>query len=385
MKVSRTAPRVYDPGLVEPRVLILSASIGEGHDLPARELMAGIRELRPDVHAEMHDGLVAMGRFSFLLADTGSATVFMRFGLLFDVTYALLARIGPTRRLLQRLTLAIGGRGLQRFVAAQRPDVVVSTHPGVTEALGALRQRGRLDVPVVSAVTDLAGLYYWVHPAVDLHLLTEAESLPEVHTIAPLAPAVVVRGLTAPQFDSPRDPADARAALGLPESGPLIVVSGGGWAIGDLGGAAAASLAADPAATVIVLCGHSDDVRGAIAARFAGVERLRPWGFTDAMPELLAAADVLIHSTAGLTVFEARIRGARVISYGWGRAHIRLNNAAYRRLGLAQVVTSRDALAAALARALAEPRRPLLDYGQRPTAAAEVLALVGMPASGAPA
>jgi UDP-N-acetylglucosamine:LPS N-acetylglucosamine transferase len=233
-----------------------------------------------------------------------------------------------------------------------------------------------MQVPLVSAVTDLAALHYWVHPAVDLHLLTEAESLPEVRSIAPDAPAVVVRGLTSAAFDTPRDPAAARATLGLPAGGPLIVVSGGGWAVGDLRGAATAALAADPQATALVLCGRSEAVRDALGAHFAHEPRLRAMGFTDAMGDVLGAADVLIHSTAGLTVFEARIRGARVISYGWGRAHIRVNNAAYRRLGLAQVVAGQPELAPALERALAAPRRPLLDYGARPSAAGEVLALV---------
>ena len=358
-----------------PRILILSASIGEGHDHPARMLAAGITAVCPAAEVAIHDGLQAMGRASVLLADSGSATIFTRFGAIYDVTYALLARLAPTRWVLKRLTVALGARGLTRFVAGQRPDVVVSTHPGVTEALGGLRRRGRIMVPVVSAVTDLAGLHYWVHPAVDLHLLTEVESLPEVRRIAPAAPAVVVRGLTAPEFDVACDPGAARAALGLPAEGPVIVVSGGGWAIGDLGGAARAALDADPQATVLVLCGRRDDVRADLTARFADEPRVRALGFTDAMGVVLGAADVLIHSTAGLTVFEARVRGARVISYGWGRAHIRLNNAAYRRLGLAQVVTSPPGLAAALARALAAPRVPLTEYGRRPAAAAQVLAL----------
>jgi UDP-N-acetylglucosamine:LPS N-acetylglucosamine transferase len=36
-----------------PRVLILSASIGEGHDLPARVIAEGLRQERPDVHVRI--------------------------------------------------------------------------------------------------------------------------------------------------------------------------------------------------------------------------------------------------------------------------------------------------------------------------------------------
>ena len=79
------------------------------------------------------------------------------------------------------------------------------------------------------------------------------------------------------------------------------------------------------------------------------------------MADWLAAADVLVHSTAGLTVIEAIMRGCAVISYGWGRGHIRANNRAYLSFGLADVATTRGgarhrAAACACARAGARPQ-----------------------------
>ena len=74
---------------------------------------------------------------------------------------------------------------------------------------------------------------------------------------------------------------------------------------------------------------------------------MRLVGFTEQMSEWLAAADALVHSTGGLTVHEAQIRGCPTISYGWGRGHVRRNNAAFRRFGLADVVTDRSELHAA--------------------------------------
>jgi UDP-N-acetylglucosamine:LPS N-acetylglucosamine transferase len=98
-------------------------------------------------------------------------------------------------------------------------------------------------------------------------------------------------------------------------------------------------------------------------------------GFTDRMGDVLAAADVLVHSTAGLTVMEALVRGVRVISYGWGVGHLRLNNQAYRRFGMAEVVDGATTLTATIQRALASPRAPDSAYGELPTAAELVLAL----------
>jgi processive 1,2-diacylglycerol beta-glucosyltransferase len=360
------------------RVLILSAGIGEGHDLPARMLAEGLAQLEPGIDAPVVDGLAAMGTLSKLVADDGSDFMFEKANWLFDFSYLLFARFRPTRAFVQWVTHLAGSRGVLRLIAEWQPDVIVSTYPGVTEVLGHLRAKGRIVVPVVSAITDLAGLRYWVHPGVDLHLITEPESIDEVRAIAPGTRAVCVRGLTAAGFEQVVGQADAREHLGLPQEGSLVVVSGGGWAVGDLRGAARAALAADAGATVVVLCGRSDDKRAALGREFAGEPRLRTMGFTDEMPALLAAADVLVHSTAGLTVFEARLRGCRVISYGWGVAHIRLNNAAYQRFGLARVVTDAPGLDAALRAALAEPRVSGTEaYAARPAAAAEVLALKG--------
>jgi len=68
------------------------------------------------------------------------------------------------------------------------------------------------------------------------------------------------------------------------------------------------------------------------------------------------AADALVHSTAGLTVLEAMIRGCPVISIMAGAwAHIRANNEAYRRFGLAEVAVTREELARALRRRAGEP------------------------------
>ena len=97
-------------------------------------------------------------------------------------------------------------------------------------------------------------------------------------------------------------------------------------------------------------------------------------GFTESMPDWLAAADALVHSTAGLTILEALIRGCPAISFGWGRGHIRINNAAFRRFGLVDVVETTAELEAALLRALQTRGAPDLGYARRASAASLVLA-----------
>jgi hypothetical protein len=96
-------------------------------------------------------------------------------------------------------------------------------------------------------------------------------------------------------------------------------------------------------------------------------------GFTDRMGDVLAASDALIHSSAGLTVLEAIIRGCPVISYGFGYGHVRASNAALLRFGLAQVATSEKELLPALERALDSRPEPDGSFARRPSTASLIL------------
>jgi UDP-N-acetylglucosamine:LPS N-acetylglucosamine transferase len=364
-------------GAASPRILILTASIGEGHDLPAQVLADGIREAKPAAEVEIADFLAVCGRFIRWVAIEGSP-FHSKLGLrLFDLEYRIFSLLRPTRHLTGFLLHLLAQRRMRKFIDRRDPDVVVSTYPGATELVGRMRGRGEIEVPVVSAITDLAALNFWAQKDVDLHLITHPESEPEVRAIAPRSRIEAVRGLTDPAFYEPVDEGEARRSLGLPEEGPLVVVSGGGWAVGDLGGAAEEVLE-QPGAGAVLLCGRMDELRAELERRFADEPRVTVLGFTEQMPELLGAADVLVHSTAGLTVLEALMRGCGVISYGWGGAHVRLNNEAFVRFGLAQVATDREQLGAALRRELAEPRSPDSSFERLPSAASAVLGLIGV-------
>ena len=361
------------PSRPAPRILILTTDIGEGHDLPARQLAEGLAAEAPGAQVTVADGLAAMGRLLTKVIKDQSRFIFAMPRWMFNAEHWLAVRFAPTRWLASAFNYLLGHRGLLRLIRAHDPDVIVSTYPGTTMVLGMLRERGKLEVPTVGAITDLAELRFWAQPGVDLHLVTHDESVPEVRRIAPATDIRWVRGLTSPGFTDPADPAEGRRAFELPEGVPVVVVSGGGWGVGDLAGAVTESLRLEDA-HVVILCGRNDELRARMEAAFGADPRVRVSGFTDKMSELFAAADVLVHSTAGLTVLEAHIRGCRVISYGWGVAHIRANNAAFVEHGIAAVARDRAELAKALREAVAAPRVPVYEtYAALPSAASAVL------------
>jgi UDP-glucose 4-epimerase len=356
------------------QVLIISADIGEGHDLPARAVAREFRDEDPDAQVSIVNGLPAMGWVLTRTLRENSAFMFRWVPWWFDLQYRLFMNFAPTRWLSLFLLTLLGRRGLMRLIKAHDPDIIVSTYPGVTAVLGELRRKGRLEVPCYSSITDLAGLHFWAHRGIDLHFITHPESAEEVEQIAGPGSVRWAKPPTSASFLAPRSTAEARRALGLPAEpdGPVIAVSGGGWGVGDLVGAARAALAVEDA-TVLCLCGRNDRVRARVVRQLGGDPRLRVMGFTDRMGDVLAAADVLIHSSAGLTVLEAIIRGCPVISYGFGYGHVRESNKALLRFGLAQVARREADLAPCLEQALAARLEPDERFAARASTAALIL------------
>jgi UDP-glucose 4-epimerase len=356
------------------KILIVSADIGEGHDLPARAIAREFKEADPDAFVAVVNGLPAMGTLATAVLRNNSAFLFRRAPWMFDIQYRLGLRFPPTRWLGSKLLCGFGSRGLMRLIKAHDPDLIVSTYPGTTQVLGELRHSGRLKTPCYSSITDLAGLNFWAHPAIDLHFITHPESQEEVEALAGPGSVRWAKPPTSPKFMEPRSRADAREALGLAQDGTVIAVSGGGWGVGDIVGATRAALAVAPDAEVLCLCGRNELVRDHVTDEFAGDPRVRVVGFTNQMSDVLAASNALIHSSAGLTVLEAIIRGCPVISYGFGYGHVRVSNLALERFKLAQVAGSEEELRPAIERALAMKPEPDTSFGKRPSTAALILA-----------
>src|SRR3954469_24637578 len=71
------------------RVLIVTANIGAGHDLPAELLAAGLREREPAAHVVVADGLAEASRGARALTRDGMETILERAPWLYDAEYWL--------------------------------------------------------------------------------------------------------------------------------------------------------------------------------------------------------------------------------------------------------------------------------------------------------
>jgi processive 1,2-diacylglycerol beta-glucosyltransferase len=326
------------------RVLILSADVGEGHAAAARALAEQIEDSPEQAEVTIIDGLAAMGRVLRPVVEDGYRVQLRLMPWTYTLVYWLLEHVVPIRWLARRLLYLFGSRPLARRIAEHDPDVIVSTYPAVTVVLARLRRRKVVDCPTVATITDLTGLFFWAQPGIDMHLVMYGESMPSVERIAGQGSVRLVRPLISADFLGPRCPLEARRALGLPEQGRIVVVSGGGWGVGDIEGAVRELSGLAEVSGIVCLAGRNEELEDRLRSAFAREPDVRVYGFTDKMPQLLAAADVLVHSTGGVTCLEAKAAGTPVVSYGLPVGHARLNTRAMATLDLLRLANDTDEL-----------------------------------------
>jgi UDP-N-acetylglucosamine:LPS N-acetylglucosamine transferase len=321
-------------------VVIISASVGAGHDGAARELERRLRLAGFTV--DRHDFL------DLLPAGWGDA---LRGTYARQLRYApaswewlLRAAAGP-RASAGAAALAAGAASSRMLAAVSTdPVAVVSAYPLATQVLGRLRRTGRLGAPVIAVMTDPSVHPLCVAPGVDLHLAQNARAAQEILTLHG-APAAVVSPVVDPAFRRGHGRHDARQRLGLPVLERLAVVVAGSWGVGDVEGTVR-DIAAAGTAIPVVVCGRNDNLRRRLAGHAVAL------GWVDDMPSLLRAADVVVHNAGGLSSLEAMASGVPVISYRCLPGHGAANAAMLQSTGLSPWPRDPGALAAALRQAL---------------------------------
>ena len=246
--------------------------------------------------------------------------------------------------LLAPLTTSYSLKRLQDRIDTFDADVVVSTYPISSLAVGRLNLAGRINAPVITFLTDFAVHPLWVHDGVDLHLAihpnaaTEATSRGANLTLCPGA-------LVHPRFRDSTGRDETRAALGLALGDVVVLIVAGSWGVGDVD-ETVADISRDTCLKTIVVCGEDEPLRRKLTAEGKGIVL----GWTDNMANLMAAADILVENAGGLTSLEAMAAGLPVITYRPIPGHGRDNAAAMDRAGVSWHAHNRQELFVALER-----------------------------------
>ncbi|MDQ1653479.1 MAG: hypothetical protein QOI35_2679, partial [Cryptosporangiaceae bacterium] len=248
---------------VRPRAVIVTASVGAGHDGAAREL--GRRLERDGFRVETHDYLdILPRRLGTLLRSVYTrqlSTVPRTWGW---VLAAL--ELMPPLAWLAAAVAGLAGRARIQEILRQgaEPAVVVSTYPLASHLLGELRRRRLLRAPVITYLTDFSVHRLWVCGGADAHLALHPVAAGQAlghgaRTVIVCAPAVNPGFAPLAAAERGRRRSGVREAFGLPADAPLALIVAGSLGVGELE-ESARDVVATGRAIPIVVTGHNAEL-----------------------------------------------------------------------------------------------------------------------------
>ena len=366
-----------------PRILILHATAGSGHRRAAQALEAAFRELEPRAHVRTLDTL----HFGSRLFRTGYTptydTLVGRVPRVWGLLYKSLEQprihrgTTPLRHALDRINV----RSLVRFIERERPTAVVCTHFLPLEALAPRRRRGALAAPLSCVITDFTAHPFWAIEGIDRSFVATAAVREELASWGVAWERIAVTGIPIdPRFSQgPLDRTEARTHLQTAPDRPTVLLMGGGNGVGPLASLAEQLVHLPAAPQLLVVCGRNARLRmrmRAVAESAPG--RVRTFGFTDQIPALLSAADVIVTKAGGLTCSESLAMGTPMVVFRPTPGQEERNSTALSVAGAAIRARTFEQVADGVSRilahpALAESMRVACAQLARPRAAAEIV------------
>ncbi|GAB3829384.1 glycosyltransferase family protein [Dactylosporangium cerinum] len=211
--------------------MVVSASIGAGHDGAAAELS---RRLRAQGHqVDRHDFVDLVPR----QAGARLRGLYRRQLTVLPRSWGWLLALAGAPRLARAAAALTASADDALLAAIGDASAVVSTYPLASQVLGRLRRQGRLAAPAITYLTDLSVHPLWIADGVDVHLALHNDVARQAKDLGATDVRVVAPAV-APAFTElvPADTlAAARARLGLPAA-PIALVVAGAWGSGPSSG-----------------------------------------------------------------------------------------------------------------------------------------------------
>lgn len=288
--------------------VLLTGPLGLGHEMMAR-CCAGVLE-RSGWRTRRLDSMSLLGPWR----GGAGERVFRRLVAvpgLYDGLHFAHLRTGS--RLADRMDRASTARlvpALRAELERRPAELMLSVF--ATGASAAARVKAEVSgLRSVVLCTDVAVHRIWAAEGTDLFLVTSAAAAASVRRYLPRAPVAVVPPPVRPEFYAapPRD--QARHALGVGPGDFCVLIIDSGWGFGPL--VEAVFALADAGVHVLAVAGRDRAIERRLRELAARTSRVTPFGFTDRVPELMAAADVVVALPGANTCGEARVVGRHLL------------------------------------------------------------------------
>ena len=289
------------------RILIMSVTAGEGHNSTAKAMRAyfdekGVECDILDTYGYVSPALSQSINKAYLWASSHAKRAYSLGYSLAEKRRTPATEISPSQLVNMPFALEI-----RDYIALNRPDAIIFTHPFAGLILDDLKKKGSIAMPTVGILTDFTfhpfwedctGCDYVIMPARALRHQAYRKGFSDGQLRDFGIPIHPKFALSAPK-------GEARQALGLDPDKNTVLLMGGSMGYGNMGTIIAQlDNALGENLQIIAVCGNNAKARADLE-RMETRCRLLPLGFVDYVDRLMDAADCIVTKPGGLTTSES--------------------------------------------------------------------------------
>lgn len=290
------------------RALILSVSAGGGHMQASLALKNYIMQFEPTSDIEVLDTIkyinplldkLIIGSYLQTVKITPSI-----FGKLYKFTEKDEGLSSVTNKFNE-----IMADKLLPIIEDYKPDIIICTHPFPTQMVSILKQKNKLNIPMICILTDYAPHNTWIHPSVDSYIVSNSDMKEEMVSRGVARNTIFDFGIpVSSDFFLDYDRNEILPELGLDPLKKTIMIMGGSLGIGKIARVYSQLSKLTTNVQIIVIAGSNKKLYSQLTnLKEQSAVTTSILGFSQNINKYMQCSDLLITKPGGLTITEALI------------------------------------------------------------------------------
>ena len=304
------------------RVLILSASIGGGHEAAAKALKSIILNANINSVVRIVDSLDYVNT---TLNQTIS-NLYVKMARSTPKLFGLIYKMSDKESRLKNLIFFLNqvfSKKILPLINTFAPDVIVTTHMFPTEMISYLKSNGKTAVPLICVITDYAPHKTWLAKSVDAYVVASKDMIPKMLQLGIKSEQIYPLGIPiSDSFFNKQNKSAIRKKFGLDPSIPAVLIMAGSFGIKSIFPIYTNLVSSRLNFQIILITGKNKKLFNNISKFIKNrkekglpVKKTKLVYFTNEVYKFMKTADLVITKPGGLTVSEALASGLPMVIF----------------------------------------------------------------------
>ena len=290
----------------EYKIMIMTASIGCGHDQAAKVIKDSLLNQYNNIDIEIID-------FIELLPSTIGSIIKSTYLKMIDLVpswYNLLyqgtMKLNQPSKVSNILAYKYKKR-IQELIEDSNPDMILFTNPFPSTLVSHLKRKNKINTYTATIITDYTAHSVWLDPTIDSYFVGSNVLKQEMMDSGIEGSKIHITGIPIDnKFEIESNREDTILELGLDINLPTVLIMGGGLGLGSIEEILETTDKIDRELQLIVVAGKNELLKNELQNRaYNPKHKVKVLGFCHNINELMGCSHLLVSKAGGLTMTEA--------------------------------------------------------------------------------